>query len=402
MMQSFDPVALQKLKSDNDLVTVIGAVVPLRRVGSVYRGACPWCGAQAAMFVIDSLKTSNLKTIIIYKSAVFRDIFKSCSLGTDCHPTAFIEGTQIYARLIHIGHRKNTATKCGSIYHRIPQNRFVKLTVFKTSQIKYGVLEIGPREIKSRNIFIFEQHALEVTSPQIDQWHLVSQPFKTIELGNLNKCFCCVIHICCDHVVRSDSIFSNMWCHRLDRAFPDKACKKFFNHQREILFVLIGDGSECVNCSLAHAGTVFSQHSSSFLITIKPIAGLRGFALAFHVDEPDEGKGGANNTKQNDGCISNYFAALFVGQNTGQRVLGPVAGDEFRNNPYDYCEENQRQKLNDLGKGKLPPKRKRYVNESSNSCDDVSIEPDHGYSVGKICCQRRSYHNLQLVARRGI
>lgn len=45
-MSMFDPVALQKLKSDNDLVTIIGAVVSLRRVGSVYRGACPWCGGS--------------------------------------------------------------------------------------------------------------------------------------------------------------------------------------------------------------------------------------------------------------------------------------------------------------------------------------------------------------------
>lgn len=46
-MAGFDPLALQDLKARTDIAELIGRVVSLRRVGSTFRGPCPWCGGSA-------------------------------------------------------------------------------------------------------------------------------------------------------------------------------------------------------------------------------------------------------------------------------------------------------------------------------------------------------------------
>lgn len=43
-MTQYDAASLLHLKQRHDLVALIGKIVPLRRMGSTFRGPCPWCG----------------------------------------------------------------------------------------------------------------------------------------------------------------------------------------------------------------------------------------------------------------------------------------------------------------------------------------------------------------------
>lgn len=45
-MAQFDAACLQELKMRHDLVALVGKIVPLRRMGSTFRGPCPWCGGS--------------------------------------------------------------------------------------------------------------------------------------------------------------------------------------------------------------------------------------------------------------------------------------------------------------------------------------------------------------------